>query len=173
MPEDPKTSRRGALTALVVAGSAVYAGALAVPAYRFLHSDDAGGGGQKERWIRVGRLEALPEGKPTRLSIVGEERDAFNLTRGKLGSVWVLRKGKEVRALSATCPHLGCSIDLGGDNKSFSCPCHTSRFSLDGKAEAGPSPRAMDELAVRVHEGFVEVDFRRFRQGVPNKVEVG
>jgi cytochrome b6-f complex iron-sulfur subunit/menaquinol-cytochrome c reductase iron-sulfur subunit len=169
--DDAKTSRRGALSALVVAGSAIYAGALAVPAYRYLHSDASGASG--ERWIRVGRLDSLPEGKPTRLTVVGEERDAFNLSRGKLGSVWVTRKGNEVHALSAACPHLGCSIDLGGDAKSFACPCHTSRFTTDGKAEAGPSPRAMDELAARVRDGFVEVDFRRFRQGVGDKVEVG
>jgi hypothetical protein len=31
----------------------------------------------------------------------------------------------------------------------------------------------MDELSARVADGHVEIDFRRFRQGVGDKVEVG
>jgi cytochrome b6-f complex iron-sulfur subunit/menaquinol-cytochrome c reductase iron-sulfur subunit len=144
-----------------------------VPAYRFLEAGASSGDGGGERWIRVGRLEALPEGKPTRLKVVGIDRDAFTVAHGQLGSVWVMRQGKEVRALSAECPHLGCSIDITGEGKGFSCPCHTSHFSLQGAAESGPSRRSMDELATRVVDGFIEVDFKRFRQGVSEKVAVG
>ena len=168
--------RRGALRMLVAAGSAVYAGALAVPALRYLGStgpEGASGGGGKERWMRVAPLNSLPEKTPTRVKVSGDERDAFTITRNKtLGSVWLQRSGDKVTAMSAECPHLGCAIDLGGDGKSFGCPCHTSRFSLEGKAESGPSPRAMDDLAARVKDGWVEVDFRRFRQGAAEKVEV-
>jgi hypothetical protein len=37
----------------------------------------------------------------------------------------------------------------------------------------GPSPRALDELATRVEDGFVLVEFRRFRQGTPGKEPIG
>jgi Rieske Fe-S protein len=63
-------------------------------------------------------------------------------------------------------------VDLVEDKKSFSCPCHTSRFALSGAAESGPSPRAMDALETRVQDGWVEVDFRRFRQGIAEREEV-
>jgi cytochrome b6-f complex iron-sulfur subunit/menaquinol-cytochrome c reductase iron-sulfur subunit len=125
--------------------------------------------------VRIGRLADLPEnGEPRRLQVIDDERDAFTVTRNQmLGSVWVLREGSGVRAMSATCPHLGCSIDINADKKSFACPCHASRFALSGAAEAGPSPRAMDPLAVRVtKDGWVEVDFRRFRQGTADREEV-
>ncbi len=175
--EDEGTDRRGALSVLVGVGSVAYAGALAVPGFQYLNGSGPAppsSSGSKEHWKRITQLETLGEGKPERVKIVGETRDAFTLTRGQtLGSVWLQRTGDTVRALSSECPHLGCAIDLTGDSKSYGCPCHTSRFSLDGKAESGPSPRGMDELAVRIVQGWVEVDFRRFRQGITERVEVG
>jgi cytochrome b6-f complex iron-sulfur subunit/menaquinol-cytochrome c reductase iron-sulfur subunit len=123
--------------------------------------------------VRLGRFADLPEGEPIRMPVVDDERDAFTVTRSQqLGSVWVIREGAGVRAMSATCPHLGCAIDLNSDKKSFGCPCHASRFGLSGTSEAGPSPRPMDPLTARVVEGWVEVDFRRFRQGTSDRQEV-
>lgn len=168
--------RRGALKTIVALGTLAYAGVLAVPAAQFAVSTGGGSGGRKEaRWVRVGRLADLPAGgDPRRLQVIDDERDAFTVTKDQmLGSVWVMREGAGVRAMSATCPHLGCSIDLNSDKKSFGCPCHASRFALTGVSEAGPSPRAMDPLTARVVDGWVEIDFRRFRQGTTDREEVG
>src|SRR5262249_61672744 len=116
---------------------------------------------------------ALADGEHSRFAVIGDQRDAFTVTRDHmLGSVWVMRKGDTVRAFSATCPHLGCSVDLNADKKSFGCPCHASRFNLEGTPEAGPSPRALDPLTARVVGGVVEVDFRRYRQGISEREEV-
>lgn len=172
---EPDAGRRRALGMLVGAGSVAYAGAVAVPGYAYLTGTDASPAAPAtQNWKRVAQLERLPDGRPERVRILGETRDAFTVTRGQtLGSVWLERSGERVRALSAECPHLGCAIDLAGDTKSYGCPCHTSRFGLDGKAESGPSPRGMDELAVRIVDGWVEVEFHRYRQGVGERVEVG
>lgn len=171
----PDDGRRGTLRLLIGAGTAAYAAALAVPGYRFVaDGSTAARAGAADAWVRVFKLSALPEGTPTRVALVADERDAFTVTRDqRVGSVWLLRIGGTVRALSATCPHLGCAIDLRADGKAFACPCHASRFSLDGTSEAGPSPRAMDPLATRVVDGFVEVEHRRYRQGTAERVAVG
>lgn len=171
---DAREERRGALRTLVALGSLAYAGALAVPAASYIASVGDTGGKGRARWMRVGRLADLPAGEPRRLQLIGDERDAFTITRDQmLGSVWVMREGNNVRALSSTCPHLGCSIDLNSDKKSFGCPCHASRFGITGTTEAGPSPRGMDPLEARVVDGWVEVDFRRFRQGTTEREEMG
>jgi Rieske Fe-S protein len=68
------------------------------------------------------------------------------------------------------CPHLGCSVNALADG-AFACPCHTSAFDATGKRVAGPAPRDLDSLATRIEDGFVAVDFRRFRIGVAEKVE--
>jgi menaquinol-cytochrome c reductase iron-sulfur subunit len=167
------TNRRGALKALAAASGAIYAGAFVVPAALMLAPASSGGTG-KARWIRVGRLADVKPDEPKRVVVIADEKDGYTITRDQLlGSLWLVRKGDEVKAMSAVCPHLGCSIDLHGDKQSYFCPCHVSKFSLAGDAISGPSPRGMDPLEVRIVDGFVEVDFRRFRQGIPTKEEVG
>lgn len=37
------------------------------------------------------------------------------------------------------CPHLGCSLLFNEIEKTWDCPCHSSRFSLDGRCIKGPS----------------------------------
>jgi menaquinol-cytochrome c reductase iron-sulfur subunit len=161
--------------ALIVLGGVLYAAAIAVPAVGFATGASPAATDGKARWVRVGRLADLEPGKPRRLKVVADERDAFTVTKDQvLGSVWLIREGEGVRALSATCPHLGCSIDASADAKSFGCPCHASRFSLAGVVEEGPSPRAMDPLDARVTaDGLVEVDFRRFVTGISARKEAG
>lgn len=157
-------------------GGVAYAGALAIPAARFLGGsveNEGGSAGERERWFRVGRLTELRAGEPQRVQVIGDERDAFTVAKEQpLGAVWIVREGDEVRALSATCPHLGCAIDLAADGDGFGCPCHSSRFSRAGAAESGPSPRGMDPLKARVADGWVEVELRRFRLGIAERQEV-
>lgn len=172
-PSRVNAGRRGALKALVAVGGAAYAGAIVVPAAQMLAPSGEGGAGSP-RWIRVARLAQIPPNEPKRVVMIGDERDAYTVTKDdELGSVWLLREGEKITAYSAVCPHLGCSIDVNADKKSFNCPCHTSKFSLAGEALTGPSPRGMDPLATRIVDGFVEVDFRRFRQGIAERKEVG
>ena len=37
------------------------------------------------------------------------------------------------------CPHLGCSLIFNEEEKTWDCPCHSSRFNLEGKCIKGPS----------------------------------
>lgn len=83
--------------------------------------------------------------------------------------VWLISDGKSLVALSATCTHLGCTTHWKADRSLFECPCHESRFSLEGMNRGGKSKRPMERCAVRVVESDngpqVEVDpTRRFRQ---------
>jgi menaquinol-cytochrome c reductase iron-sulfur subunit len=164
--DEPKPGRR----ALVVAGACAVAAAAAVPAAAFVVAPlgvrSTGG-----KWVRTVRLDKLVPGVPKRVAIVADRHDAWTLERSvELGSVWLVRHGDQVNALSSVCPHLGCSVNAVPED-GFSCPCHTSSFDPEGKRTGGPSPRDMDSLATRMVDGFVEVDFKRFRIGVSEKVE--
>lgn len=46
--------------------------------------------------------------------------------------------GVEHRVINK-CPHLGCSLIFNEVEKTWDCPCHSSRFNLDGKCIKGPS----------------------------------
>ncbi len=61
-------------------------------------------------------------------------------------SVAVFRDEKNVYAISRVCTHLGCLVKTEADG--FSCPCHGSRFALDGSVVKGPAPKALPWLAV-------------------------
>jgi len=166
---------RRALVLAAVAGSCAIGAAVAGPA-AVLVLAPAGARGAGGRWIPTLRLDQLHEGEPKRAAIVEDRRDAWSIERGvELGSIWLVRRGDDVIALSAVCPHLGCSVnavvDGPGGERGFACPCHTSAFGLDGGRRGGPSPRGMDTLATRIVRGVVEVDFRRFRIGIAEKEE--
>lgn len=45
----------------------------------------------------------------------------------------------EVHAVSATCTHLGCIVDFDEADATWRCPCHGSRFAIDGSVLEGPA----------------------------------
>jgi menaquinol-cytochrome c reductase iron-sulfur subunit len=170
--DDSQTNRRGALQTIAAVSSAVGCCALAVPSARFLAAPALGGAGAG-RWIKTVPADSLPEGEPKRVALVADRRDAWTLDQNvELGAAWLLRKGSEVVAWSTVCPHLGCAVDKSAGGGGFNCPCHDSAFDADGHRLTGPSPRGLDTLASKVEDGFVHVEFQRFRQGTPEKEPV-
>lgn len=123
-------------------------------------------------WVRTMKLEDLKEGERKRVPIISDLHDAWTVAKNvTLGAVWLERHGDDVRCLSVTCPHLGCAVSATPDG--FNCPCHDSDFGPNGERKGGPSPRDMDPLKTRITDGWIEVDFRRYRVGVPERVEIG
>ena len=51
---------------------------------------------------------------------------------------------------SATCTHLGCSVNWHDDNSEFVCPCHGGRYAADGTVVAGPPPASLPRMTTRV-----------------------
>ena len=75
-------------------------------------------------------------------------------------SVAVFKDGSGAWAVSTVCTHLGCIVKR--DGQAFSCPCHGSRFALDGTVEKGPAPKALPWLAVTAQaDGSLLVDESR------------
>jgi glycine/D-amino acid oxidase-like deaminating enzyme/nitrite reductase/ring-hydroxylating ferredoxin subunit len=52
-----------------------------------------------------------------------------------------------VHRLSAVCPHLGCIVHWNALEKTWDCPCHGSRFDLDGKVLNGPAIAGLEQKA--------------------------
>lgn len=172
---DDKVSRRRALAVLGV-GCAAATGAAAASLRVVVAPLEHGSKGP--RWIPVGRLGDLPEGAPRRVSLVADEREGFVTRKAEvLGQVYLQRKGDRVTALSATCPHLGCVVDVAPDGAQFFCPCHTSFFALDGSIQPGKpnkARRGMDPLAVRVlPDKTIEVELVRYQLGKATREAIG
>ncbi len=43
------------------------------------------------------------------------------------------------RTLTRTCPHQGCTLNYKTEQNMFVCPCHNSKFNLDGNCISGPA----------------------------------
>ncbi|TQJ41048.1 glycine/D-amino acid oxidase-like deaminating enzyme [Arthrobacter sp. SLBN-112] len=44
-----------------------------------------------------------------------------------------------IHAVSAICTHLGCTVGFNRGERTWDCPCHGSRFDVDGRVIQGPA----------------------------------
>lgn len=72
-------------------------------------------------------------------------------------TVYVVKHGNDVVALSGTCPHAGCLVAYHPESKNFICPCHGGTFETTGKYVKGPPPRDMFQHNVKISMGRVIV----------------
>jgi Rieske Fe-S protein len=124
-------------------------------------------------FVAIGDRRRFRPGRPVKVEIRGDVQDGWvRFGETRLGSCWIVELDGELVAFSTVCPHLGCAIGLAPDGDRFACPCHRSAFGLDGRREAGPSPRDLDRLELREEAGIVAVRWARFRPGVPTQEPV-
>ena len=72
--------------------------------------------------------------------------------------VLVLRtRDGELRAMSAVCTHLQCTVQFRPDLNAIHCACHDGKYDLAGRNVSGPPPRPLDTLAVEVRDGTLYV----------------
>ena len=49
-----------------------------------------------------------------------------------------------LHGVSLRCTHLGCLLRFNGAERSWDCPCHGSRFDVDGTVVEGPAVSDLD-----------------------------
>jgi Rieske Fe-S protein len=88
--------------------------------------------------VKVGKLSTI-------------EKDSGTIVRFGNKPVILLRTSTgELRAFSATCTHLDCTVQYRKDLGVIWCACHNGKYDFNGKNVAGPPPRPLDEFRVVV-----------------------
>lgn len=67
-------------------------------------------------------------------AVVNLDGDKVAVYRDEAGSI---------TALSARCQHMGCTVDWNAADKTWDCPCHGSRYRLNGEVFQGPATRGL------------------------------
>jgi cytochrome b6-f complex iron-sulfur subunit len=121
-------------------------------------------------------LYALPRFKP------GEFGGTFSVPASSLpkpgdapfanqeGRFWLANTDQGVYAIYKVCTHLGCIYAWQPLTKRFECPCHGSKFQLNGTYIEGPAPRSLDRFVIRVQDASGKVIAQTDPTGGPVQV---
>ena len=69
---------------------------------------------------------------------------------GSRPGILVRTASGELRAFSAECTHLNCTVQYRADVSHIWCACHNGHYDLNGKNIEGPPPRPLDGFVVNV-----------------------
>ena len=109
---------------------------------------------------------------PAVTDLGGDETVAARLGELKPNSAKIFRFGSRpgllimnadgtYRALSATCTHLGCTVQYRGDLRQIWCACHNGIYDLNGRNVSGPPPRPLDLFDVHARGDEIVVSRKR------------
>ena len=84
--------------------------------------------------------------KPTELKVNSGRIFKF----GSQPGILVKTPAGELRAFSAVCTHLNCTVQYRDDRQDVWCACHNGVYDLNGKNVSGPPPRPLEPYKVFV-----------------------
>jgi cytochrome b6-f complex iron-sulfur subunit len=128
--------RRTFLDTLLATGFLSTAVAIAYPVFRFLIPP--------------------PTGEPATASAVAGRAGSLKPNSGaifKFGSkpAIVVRTAEgDIRAFSAVCTHLDCTVQFKTDTSQLWCACHNGTYDLGGNVVSGPPPRGLEKFTVNL-----------------------
>ncbi|HEU0131692.1 MAG TPA: FAD-dependent oxidoreductase [Mycobacteriales bacterium] len=88
-------------------------------------------------YLSPGDVGSVDELEPGQAAVI---RDGLGKTAAYRDDDGVLH------AVSASCTHLGCIVGWNPGEKSWDCPCHGSRFGVDGEVLHGPAVKPLAQV---------------------------
>ncbi len=66
----------------------------------------------------------------------------------------------ELKAFTAICTHLACTVRYDNETQTIHCPCHNGRFDLAGNVLSGPPPAPLEEYEIKVFKKNIFVSIK-------------
>jgi cytochrome b6-f complex iron-sulfur subunit len=134
---EAKQTRRSFLNWVLGGGVLATVGAIVYPAWRFITPPPSGEANVSQVKLPFKRAD-----------LAAEPQKAKTFKFGRSIGIIVLTDSGELKALSASCTHLDCTVQHRPDLGILWCACHNGRYDLDGKNISGPPPRPLEKYAV-------------------------
>ncbi|MDD5542145.1 MAG: Rieske 2Fe-2S domain-containing protein [Acidobacteriia bacterium] len=102
-------------------------------------------------------------GEPTTASVVAGKASELKNNSGvifRFGNkpgILVRTPDGELRAFSAICTHLECTVQYKKDTSQIWCACHNGTYDLTGKNVSGPPPKPLEAYKVNLRGDEVVV----------------
>jgi cytochrome b6-f complex iron-sulfur subunit len=139
LPEKPGRTpfdRRRFLDALLSVGFVSTAVAIAYPVGRFLVPPESG--------------EASTNSAVAGKSAALKPNSALIFPFGSKPAIVIRTIGGDLKAFSAVCTHLECTVQFKSDTSQIWCACHNGVYDLGGNVVSGPPPRPLESLTVNL-----------------------
>jgi cytochrome b6-f complex iron-sulfur subunit len=115
----------------------------------------------------VARYLAPPEvPEATAQSVMAGSADSLAPNSGRVvpfGSrpaIVIRTAAGDLRAFSAICTHLDCTVQYRPDLQRIWCACHNGQYDLNGRNVAGPPPRPLEAFDVNVKDDQIALSRR-------------
>lgn len=89
---------------------------------------------------KINTVAELKEGEAKVVKYEGESYAVYKEIDGK------------THILKSTCPHMYCDVHWNSAEKSWDCPCHGSRFAVNGRLLTAPSVESLQRIDINENE---------------------
>ncbi len=153
--DEQKVNRRRFLVRLSLAAGVLPALAVSVPIFSALIGPLL----QRRRqvWRKVAELANLPVGETKLITFVNADPLPWAGVTAKSAAYLRRESADKIVAFSAHCTHLGCPVRWEDKAKLFMCPCHGGVYYQDGTVAAGPPPKPLVNIDVRINKNTIEI----------------
>jgi cytochrome b6-f complex iron-sulfur subunit len=138
-----KQSRRDFLNYIIGIGVLGWLGGILYPLYSYLKPPKAPEVDVKN--ISLGKVEDIPNNSGKIFKV------------GNKPGILIKTDDGQLKAFSAVCTHLDCTVQYKQDEKLIWCACHNGRYDLNGKNVSGPPPRPLTPYNVTIQKGEIFV----------------
>jgi len=132
-----KPSRRSFLNYVIGGGVLATIGSIVYPVARFVTPPPSGEANVSQVKLPFKRAD-----------IEADPQKAKTFKFGRTVGIIAISDTGQLKALSAVCTHLDCTVQHRPDLGIIWCACHNGRYDLDGKNISGPPPRPLEKYVI-------------------------
>jgi Rieske Fe-S protein len=130
-------SRRKFLDRFLTGVGVAFAASVLYPIVRYLIPPKSGEATVAQLKLPFGRTE-----------LEADPRKSKTFRFGRQLGIIILTPTGELKAVSAVCTHLDCTVQYRPDMKLLWCACHNGTYDLNGGNVSGPPPRPLEKFVV-------------------------